>query len=51
MQEGQAVPDFKIRNDKDEEVSQSDFHGPKCRSIFLSQRQLPGLKEGSNRLS
>jgi len=27
MQEGQAVPDFKIRNDKDEEVSQSDFHG------------------------
>ncbi len=27
MQEGQAVPDFKIRNDKDEEVSLSDFHG------------------------
>ncbi len=26
MQEGQAAPDFKIRNDK-EEVSLSDFHG------------------------
>ena len=27
MQEGQAAPDFKIRNDQDEEVSLSDFHG------------------------
>jgi len=45
LQEGQSGPDFKIRNDKDEEVSLSDFPRPKCRSIFLSQKQLLGLNE------
>ncbi len=42
LQEGQAAPDFKVRNDTDEEVSLSDFHGQNVVLYFYPKDNTSG---------
>lgn len=42
LQEGQTAPGFTVKNDKDEEVSLSDFHGKNVVLYFYPKDNTPG---------
>ena len=42
LQEGQSAPDFKVKNDKDEEVSLYDFHGQNVVLYFYPKDSTSG---------
>ena len=42
MQEGQSAPDFRVKNDEDEEVSLSDFHGQNVVLYFYPKDNTSG---------
>ena len=43
---GETVPDFEVLSTGNKTIKMTDYPGALCRSLFLSERQYPGLYPG-----